>query len=260
MKTIKFIAATVMCLLSLAANAQATMRIEFEGGKQVDYPVSTITSIKWFTSDQGTSISGAQAVNLGLPSGTLWASCNYGASSPEDYGYYIAWGEQDRKSKYTWGNYLSNQGGQISDRNDCGTSKDPLASYVYPNNLSISNTKYDVAHVKWGGSWRMPTKKQWEELANRNYCRWTWTSQKGVYGCKVTSVKNGNSIFLPAAGYYYSGGLEDAGTWGCYACATPHKDSAASAYAFFFDIDGNPNVDWNDIHRYCGTPIRPVSD
>ncbi len=202
-----------------------------------------------------------KAIDLGLPSGTLWANCNYGASSPEDYGYYIAWGELDRKSKYTWGNYLSNQGGQISDRDDCGTSKDPLEKYVNPNNLSISRTEFDVAHVKWGGSWRMPTKNQLEELANSKYCEWTWTSQNGVYGSKVTSVKNGNSIFLPAAGYYWSGGLEDAGTWGCYGCATAYKGSSASAHAFFFDgEEGKASVSWNDIHRYAGTPIRPVSD
>ena len=117
----------------------------------------------------------AQAIDLGLPSGTKWASCNVGATKPEEYGELFAWGETSTKRTFSDRNYKLPQ----SSVND------------------ISGTKYDVAHVKWGGGWRMPTKAQIEELAEK--CKVSQTSINGVKGVLVKGP-NGRSIFLPAAG------------------------------------------------------------
>lgn len=122
------------------------------------------------------------AIDLGLPSGTKWACCNVESSSPEGYGGYYAWGETEEKSdydRYTYKYY-----------ND-------ITGYIINIGSNISGTQYDVAHVKWGGSWRMPTKDEIEELVNN--CTWKWTTYNGVNGQLVTAP-NGNSIFLPAAG------------------------------------------------------------
>ena len=131
---------------------------------------------------------GHQYVDLGLPSGLLWATCNVGADSPSDCGDYFAWGETTPKSSYTKENSMT-FGKILSDI--CGDSR------------------YDAARANWGGDWRMPTKAQFQEL--RNHCVWTWTRQDGHEGYLVTSAKNGNSIFLPAGGRIESSsnGLEE---------------------------------------------------
>ena len=122
-----------------------------------------------------------KAINLGLPSGTKWASFNVGASKPEDYGGYFAWGETEEKWDYSRDNYRYYQDGK----------------YVNFGN-NISGTRYDVAHVKWGGNWCMPTWDDLDELLENTSSE--WMSLNGVTGRKFTSKINGNSIFLPAAG------------------------------------------------------------
>lgn len=131
------------------------------------------------SNDDLAEFNGHEYVDLGLPSGTLWATCNVGAKSPEDYGDYFAWGETE--------GYFS------------GKTNFNLQNYKWAaNNKLTLDPEDDVAHVRWGGNWRMPTvSEQRELLAN---CTFTWTTMNGVYGCKVTG-KNGNSIFLPAGGY-----------------------------------------------------------
>jgi len=121
---------------------------------------------------------GHQYVDLGLPSGLLWATCNVGADSMTDCGDYFAWGETSPKSSYTKENSLT-YGKILSDIS--------------------GDSRYDAARANWGGHWRIPTKAEFQEL--RNHCVWTWTSQDGQDGYLVTSAKNGNSIFLPAGGY-----------------------------------------------------------
>ncbi len=125
----------------------------------------------------------AKAIDLGLPSGTKWASWNVGASSPEQCGGYYAWGETEVKSRYDWSTYKYGR-----DSEDC--------DYIGED---IAGTQYDVAHVKWGGSWRMPSIEQIKELADN--CFMTWTQYNGTNGVLITGP-NGNTIFLPAAFYY----------------------------------------------------------
>ncbi len=128
-------------------------------------------------------------VDLGLPSGLLWATCNVGADSPGDYGNYYAWGETRTKEEYSWETYIFHRSGD---------SRDNLkfSKYNYDDNICVLDPEDDIAHVDWGGIWRMPTKEEWDELMY--YCSWTWTAQGDHYGYKVTRGRN--SIFLPAAG------------------------------------------------------------
>ncbi len=184
--------------------------------------------------DRGT-IRGHEWVDLGLS--VKWATCNVGASQPYDYGDYYAWGETTTKSEYT-----------------------PYNSCTYGANMSdiSGNSNYDAARANWGGSWRMPTEAEMEELKRK--CTWTWTSQSGVKGYKVTG-HNGNSIFLPAAGRcggssrYYVG--EYVGEYGFYWSSTPDESATDFACSLGF-LSGGLDVDWN--LRYYGRTVRPVSE
>ena len=181
-------------------------------------------------------VSPGEAIDLGLPSGTKWASCNVGASKPEDYGGYYAWGETEEKDYYDESTYKYYQNG----------------SYV---NLGsdISGTEYDVAHVKWGGKWCMPTTAEQRELLDN--CTTEWTSLNGVKGRKFTSKINGNSIFLPAAGRRRYGGLSLAGKDGHYWSSTQLPDYSLNAYYLDFN---SGSAYWYDGRRFYGRSVRPV--
>lgn len=187
------------------------------------------------------------AVDLGLPSGTKWACCNVGASSPEGYGGYYAWGETEEKGIYDF--YTSKYYDISTDDYD----------YIGSN---ISGTQYDVAHVKWGGSWRMPTLDEIKELLNN--CTSKGVTYNGVSGQLVTGP-NGNSIFLPAAGCRFGTRLEGDGQYGywcgAYWSATLEDMYGPSghAYALYFgDMDGDYDLTW--WMRYLGHTVRPVTN
>lgn len=148
------------------------------------------------------------AVDLGLPSGTLWADRNVGADSPEDYGDYFAWGETEPKSTYNWSTYKWCRGSEDTMTKYCTDS-----SYGTVDNKTVLDLEDDAAYVNMGAEWRMPTTDELKELSNK--CTWTWTTQNGTKGHRVTGP-NGKSIFLPAAvniynvgpfGYYWSSSL-----------------------------------------------------
>lgn len=152
----------------------------------------------------------AQAIDLGLPSGFKWASHNVGATAPEEYGGYYAWGETEEKNKYDW---------QGTTYKYCDGNMNALTKYCIDSNYGTVDGKTkldaddDVATVLWGGEWRMPTIEEQKELLD--YCNWEWTSLYGVNGYNVTGP-NGNSIFLPAAGNYNDTELRDCGEDGYY--------------------------------------------
>ena len=180
--------------------------------------------------NSGEFLSGHEYVDLGLS--VKWATCNVGASKPEDYGNYYAWGETTTKSSYTESN-----------------------SKTYGKKMSdiAGNAQYDAARANWGGNWRMPTKAEMQELIDK--CNWTWTTQNGVKGYKVTGP-NGNSIFLPAAGYRYGSSLYHAGSSGYYWRSTPDGSDSCSAYYLYFDSD---NHLMNYLgYRDNGRSVRPV--
>lgn len=153
-------------------------------------------------------------VDLGLPSGTLWATCNLGAKKPSDYGYYIYWGETDQRSNY------SLSGNQLYDK-DIPTMR---ATGIIDQYFNLTS-RYDAATVLWGNDWRMPTSDEFNELLR--YCTYLWTEVNGSNGIMFTSSKNGHQIFLPCAGMKRDNEDVMVGTKGYYIGATAHGDNTA---------------------------------
>ena len=188
----------------------------------------------------GGGYNGHNYVDLGLPSGVKWAICNIGATTPEGYGDYYAWGETETKTYYDWGTYKWMTSGQSSwkyvNKYQCADNETSACWYNGSTFIGDGKTTLelsdDVAHVKWGGSWRMPTMTEFKELEEN--CTWTWTTQNGVNGYKVTSNKNGNSIFLPAAGYRINSLLDDAGSGGHYWSSTLYGNGSFTAKGLYF--------------------------
>ncbi len=168
-------------------------------------------------------------VDLGLPSGLLWATCNVGANSPEEYGDYYAWGETSTKSEY---------------------SDD---TYYYSSDPDVLPLSRDAANANWGGDWRMPTKEEIEELLDEDNCTWTWS--KVAQGPIVTSKSNGNNIFLPAAGYRNNSSLNGAGTNGDYWSSSLLASYPYSAYLLGF---GSDDYFWGGYYRAFGRSVRAV--
>ena len=155
--------------------------------------------------DGGKGLKGKhEYVDLGLPSGTLWATCNVGANSPEEYGDYFAWGEIEGIPSnididtYTFKWCPENFGNNYIKY--CGNSRS--GDNGYTDDKTELDLEDDAAYMNWGSKWRIPNKEQWKELIHPQFTICTWTTLNGVNGCKITSVKNGKSIFLPAAGNY----------------------------------------------------------
>ena len=193
--------------------------------------------------------SNSRAIDLGLS--VKWASCNVGATRPEQYGDYFAWGEVEPKTTYYWSTYKYCNGSDDSMTKYCNNSKDGYNGFT--DNKRKLDLSDDVARMKWGGAWRMPTRAEQDEL--RNNCTWTWTTQNGVKGYKVVGP-NGNSIFLPAAGCVYGGTLDDAGSCGFYWSSSLYTDVPSRAYGVSFYSD---SVGWDGSGgRYYGLAVLPV--
>ena len=167
---------------------------------------------------------GHEYVDLGLPSGLKWATCNVGATTPEEYGDYFAWGEVKPKTTYNLDTYKYYDGSNFTKYT--GSDK------------TVLDPEDDAATANWGGAWRMPTKAEQDEL--RTKCKWDWTTQNGVNGYKVTGP-NGNSIFLPAAGWMDEGTLYDAGSFGFCWSSSLYSGDPYLVYGVYFDSD---DVGW----------------
>ena len=185
------------------------------------------------------------AIDLGLS--VKWGSYNLGATAPEAYGAYYAWGEIEPKSDYSWSNYTW-----------CNVSEDSLtkyntdSSYGNVDNKTVLDPEDDVAHEWLGGNWRMPTEAEWTEL--RENCTWTWTTQEGTNGYTVTGP-NGKSIFLPAAGRKLGSESYDVGSKGLYWSSTITAGDPKSAYDMYFSLE---NVYGSGASRREGFSVRPV--
>ena len=188
------------------------------------------------------------AVDLGLPSGTLWADRNVGADFPEAYGDYFVWGETEPKSIYTISTYKWCRGLYDEMTKYCTNS-----SYGTVDNKTVLDLEDDAAYVNMGAEWRMPTYDELKELSNN--CTWTWTTQNGTKGYRVTGP-NGNSIFLPAAGYRYDSDLDDAGSDGGYLSASLYESDSNRAWVLFFD-SGYHYTD--GCYRLYGQSVRAVA-
>lgn len=185
---------------------------------------------------------GHEWVDLGLPSGTLWATCNVGASSPEEYGDYFAWGEIQPKELYDWSTYF--------DTNDEGNT---FLKYNNEGSKTELDLEDDAAYRNWGEGWRMPSQEQQDEL--RDECTWTWTQKNGVDGYEVESKTNSCSLFLPAAGSRGEDSLYDAGSYGNYWSRSLGSGGSDIAYRLYFDSDC---IDRSNGFRYYGFSVRPV--
>ena len=193
-------------------------------------------------------------VDLGLPSGTLWATTNIGATSPEEYGDYFAWGETKPKSDYSWETYKWCNGSETTLTKYCTDSE--YGDNGFTDGLTELQPEDDAATANWGSKWQMPSMEQFQELINSEYTTAEWTTQNDVYGYKITSINNGNSIFLPAAGYHYDSSLYNAGSYGLYRSSNNNGLNDDIGNVLFF------NSDEISIYYFVtsalGTSVRPV--
>lgn len=221
-------------------------------------------------------VNGHETIDLGLPSETLWATCNVGATSSDEAGSLFAWGETETKDiyQYSWSTYkYVCEGGtnwqDITKYTIDDAHKTDVIWYDYAtgeydvDNKTELESSDDAATKLWGDEWRMPTNEEWAEICDQNNCAWAWTENykcSGVSGYIVISKKagyEGNSIFLPAAGYYYDNIYYFAGVEGQYWSSTLYRYDSKSAWQMYM---------YSDMYsaryikgRHCGYSIRPVT-
>ena len=221
--------------------------ISYNNAQQLMISKNIILYAQW----EKSSTTPHEYVDLGLS--VKWATCNVGASKPEEFGDYFAWGEIQPKDYYDWSSYVWCNGSLDTQTKYCVNS-----AFGLVDNKTTLDLSDDAAHANWGGSWRMPTLEELAEL--RNNCTWSITTKNNVTGYIVTSKSNGNSIFIPAAGQYIKDSLKSSGKsgnyWSCSLVAGIDKNSSQSYYIYFRIED-----DFVDIYgnaRYYGRSIRPV--
>lgn len=225
-------------------------------------PTTIATSVSGF-------YEGHQYIDLGLPSGTLWATCNVGASKPSAHGTYFAWGETSRKFKYRWKNY------KFGDEDEGVTKYCTQSGYGYKgfsdNKIELECSD-DVATKKWGNGWCTPSVEQFREL--RNECYWQWNYYHGSHGFIVYRALNENDkgrlvwdadlsyspdrsihIFLPAGGYYQGIHNEDFGYAGYYWSRSLCLGLQNCGHRLYID---EGNIDTNEDERRFGYSVRPV--
>lgn len=223
----------------------------YTNGQEVTLTEDIILYAQWSLNNL---VNGHAWVDLGLPSGTLWATCNVGANTPEDYGDYFAWGETMTKTWYFAGTYRwIDNGGYIK---YCNSSY-----YGTPDTLRTLVPTDDAATAHWGNCWRMPTREEIVELRD-NYSTAIWTTQNGVGGFLVTGP-NGNAIFLPATGERYEDQLYGDGEMGNYWSASLINEGAPlspeGAWNILFN-SGDPvgHFGLGGHERVYGLTVRPV--
>lgn len=178
-------------------------------------------------------INGYEYVDLGLPSGLKWAVHNIGANAAEEYGDFYAWGEIESKETYTDANSVT---------------------YGMPMEDFSGDPQYDVARAQWGSTWRMPTRDEQKELLDN--CTWEWTAQNGINGYRVTG-SNGNSMFLPAAGYHENTTVAEVGEYGYYWSSTPQSNTNLGAYYLYMSNSSKLSYYYA---RLAGQSVRAVSE
>lgn len=256
----------LLSLRTVSASAQYYMDVSLINGQNIKYMMTDLDSVV-FTSriipDEIDTIieivspdfhNSYEYVDLGLS--VNWATCNVGANKPEEYGDYYAWGETETKSSYTYDNYRFIYSGN-------SYTSFMVSKYCFDASKGVVDNKTtldpddDVAHVRWGGNWRMPTKAEFEELINN--CSWNWCTLNGVDGYRVYSNVVGytdKSIFIPAVGYFKKDELVKSGL-GCYWSGSLY--SSDSRHGNFLMIKSNSySMEYYDYCRYIGLSVRPV--
>ena len=221
------------------AEEEAKRKAEEESKRKAEEEAEAKRKARAEAEAKNGTLNGHDYVDLGLPSGLKWATCNVGARSPKKYGDYYAWGETEIKSKYTtassktWNKSIGNISG---------------------------NPAYDVARAKWGSSWRMPTKDDCQELIDE--CKWELVSEQGF----IVTGPNGNSIFLPFGGAYCgtneerSGPAIGEGTYGYIWSSTPSEHPKMANHLLFKDTFPRRISAYYDHERSAGICVRPVSE
>ena len=215
--------------------------------------VKVVTDFK--TGDTGVVvINGHNFIDLGLPSGLLWAETNIGAKTAADDGDYFAWGEIEPKDSYSWDTYC------------WGTAEDDILKYNDADGLTSLEAADDAAYVNWGSGCRMPTYDEMSELCNTDNCTWTWVSCTNSAGetinCyKVVSVKNGNFIYFPASGRRYGDTLDRHGSYGFYWSSIRYNDfNDNDGDAYRLDFKSSYYSAFSHPDRCNGFPVRPVAE
>lgn len=211
--------------------------------------VNGLTAGSYYELTIGDPYNGHEYVDLGLS--VKWATCNIGATTPEGYGDYFAWGETESKSLYNWSSYRLCSGSAYAFTKYC-TSLD----YGTVDNKTTLEPVDDAAHVNWGGIWRMPTITELEELLNN--CTWTWTIRNEVNGHIFTSKKNGNSIFLPATGSRNGEDFYNVGSYGGYWSSSLSLSVFDKCNASYYLDLASGGVTWESSARSNGLPVRAV--
>ena len=237
----KLISLSIVLLMGVSAWAQ----------KPITFPIYDNCSKNGYQAGYVPAPADVQAVDLGLPSGLKWASYNIGATTPEGYGNYYAWGETETKADYSWATYKHNNGAYNKLTKYCTNTS--YGDNCFTDDKTTLEPEDDAATVNWGEEWRMPTDAEWTEL--REQCTWTWTTLNGVYGYQVASKVNSNSIFLPAAGYRSGSNVNYAGGYGYYWSSSLGADSPICAWSVYF---GSGGVYGYGSGRLVGQSVRPV--
>ena len=245
------------CTVSATANEGFVFTNWTENGVVVSTDVSysfVVNGNRNLVANFSSYISGAfQFVDLGLPSGTMWATCNVGAEEPWEYGDYFAWGETEPKDYYDWNTYQY-----------CNSDYDQLTKYCtdsefgyngFTDTVTALLPEDDAATANWGSEWRMPTYEECEELFD--YTDWDWTTQNGVNGILFTAT-NGNHLFLPAAGYRSGDDHDGAGSGGNYWSCSLNTEDPSSALDFCFDANDWYDSDFCYGYREGGLSVRAV--
>ncbi|MCQ2233446.1 MAG: DUF1566 domain-containing protein [Paludibacteraceae bacterium] len=248
-----------MASLAFAANAVTFMRVHSSDGHIVVYDVKEVTEVDYEETVDGVTVSGKEGiytyVDLGLPSGTKWATYNVGATKPTEYGDYFAWGETKPKEDYSWSTYkwctVDAEGYYDKSTKYCTDS-----DYGTVDNKKVLEAADDAATANWGSAWRMPTTEEMDELIDG--CSWMRVKDfngTGIAGYLCTSVYNGATIFLPAAGFRLDTGLLAAGLDGSYWSSSLREyDSNSSYYLGFTDR----RIDRFGGSRSYGQSVRAV--
>ena len=204
-----------------------------------------IVNVKTSYSEDGSvTINGHKFIDLGLPSGLLWAETNVGATSSTEAGDYYAWGETEKKTNYSWSTYTH------------ATSSSDLKKYTSSDKKTVLENADDAAYSVWGSFCQMPTYSQIKELLDTSNC--TWTCDDTNKGFKVASKKNNNSIFVPASGFYDGQNVNNKDKFGYYWSSTLYSDNPGGACDLILNYTSDKLAYTYGKERYCGCSVRPV--
>lgn len=267
-----FLSILILLVAGLQTAQAQKMIVRMAGNQITEFDISQLEDVTFVEAEpidddtHGTT-NGHAWVDLGLPSGTLWATCNIGANRPEAYGNYYAWGETKPKDKYLWETY------KYSGANDESHMPHNVTKYYYwyeqgsNGNVIVHYDKSeleasdDAATANWGSEWQMPSSVQFDELIDNNYTTTEWLKVGGINVKKIISKINGNYIYLPAAGR--NDGLDEetpslVGSFGYYWSRTLGFNTTGSSGTLKLNFNSDVIGNGSDYDRYAGLSIRPV--